>query len=310
MSHEEKFSVLRHVKGSAVAQSHKVHKMRHHKNTLGTTSKPYYSELDSAFRGDDTGGVDLTCSFKHVFSEKLRQKYEFFEVRNAASIIRHTNPHQFSHLVDTLERFLLYTDDLILPGGQESTIAARLNASFRRQGWREARVDTIVELALSLTPFGGEAPPEPVISEVRNQGYMVDNFLGRIALDVEWNAKDGNLDRDLAAYRFLYDSALIDGAVIITRTQGKLRELGRKLGRESGMTEKEAKRILGTTTTNNTDKLVPRITRGDAGGCPVLVVAICDRTWAGRGIPIPKDAPLVSTSSDASELPTVAQSGD
>ena len=139
---------------------------------------------------------------------------------------------------------------------------------------------------------------------------MVDNFLGRIALDVEWNAKDGNLDRDLAAYRFLYDSALIDGAVIITRTQGKLRELGRKLGRESGMTEKKAKRILGTTTTTNTDKLVPRITRGDAGGCPVLVVAICDRTWAGRGIPIPKDAPLVSTSSDASELPTVAQSGD
>lgn len=247
--------------------------------------------------------MELTTSYREVVPESLLEKYEFVEVRNAASIIAHTNPRQFSELVDVLERFYLYTDDLVLPGGQESKLAARLNGSFRRRGWREARVDTEVELALSLTPYGGEGKLEDVRSRVVNEGYMVDNFLGRLALDVEWNAKDGNLDRDLAAYRALYDFALIDGAVLITRTQGKLRELGRHLGRMAGMTEKDAKKILGTTTTTNTDKLIPRMTRGDAGGCPLLVIAISADTWAGEGVAPPSDVPLVSTSGDAEELP-------
>ena len=38
--------------------------------------------------------------------------------------------------------------------------------------------------------------------------------------------------------------------------------------------------ILGTTTTTNTEKLRPRMQRGDSGGCPLLAVAICARTWA------------------------------
>ena len=34
---------------------------------------------------------------------------------------------------------------------------------------------------------------EPIVTETVNEGYKVDNFRDRIALDVEWNAKDGNL---------------------------------------------------------------------------------------------------------------------
>ena len=64
----------------------------------------------------------------------------------------------------------------------------------------------------------GESHPTLEDTEVFNEGYKVDNFVDRLALDVEWNAKDGNLDRDLSAYRALYDAALIDVAVIITRT--------------------------------------------------------------------------------------------
>ena len=99
-----------------------------------------------------------------------------------------------------------------------------------------------------------------------------------MALDVEWNAKDGNLDRDIGAYRSLYDAALIDVGVLVTRTL-VLRDLGRRLGIESGMSVVQARRILGTTTTTNREKLLPRMTRGDAGGCPLLAVFICTATY-------------------------------
>ena len=72
---------------------------------------------------------------------------------------------------------------------------------------------------------GGEHGVTVRESEVVNEGYKVDNVKGRVALDVEWNAKDGNLDRDVGAYRALYDAGLIDGAVVLTRTHDDLREL-------------------------------------------------------------------------------------
>jgi hypothetical protein len=117
-------------------------------------------------------------------------------------------------------------------------------------------------------------------SEVFNEGYKVDNVKGRIALDVEWNAKDGNLDRDIGAYRSLYDVGLIDGAVLITRTHEDLRQLAHRLAIEAGLSDDDARRRLGTTTTTNLGKLEPRMTRGDAGGCPLLAVAISPRCWS------------------------------
>ncbi len=93
---------------------------------------------------------------------------------------------------------------------------------------------------------------------------------GRVALDVEWNAKDGNLDRDLGAYRALYTAGIIDGAAIITRTQDDLRKLAIQMGAETK---------FGTTTTTNLTKLEPRLTRGDGGGCPVLAIAISARCF-------------------------------
>jgi hypothetical protein len=150
---------------------------------------------------------------------------------------------------------------------------------FRDCGWREARVDTLIRLSLQLTPLTsiGETRREPLVTETVNEGYKVDNFRDRIALDVEWNAKDGNLDRDIGAYRALYDAALIDGGVLVTRTLD-LRDLGRGLAKVAGVPEAQAKRILNTTTTTNSEKLLPRLTRGDAGGCPILAVFIAKQT--------------------------------
>ncbi len=225
--------------------------------------------------------MDLTDSYLTNFPTATQARYEFYETRNAAAILAATNRIRFDELIDVLDGFTLLTSDLIESGGNESKLAGRLNVAFRETGWREARVDQIIRLSLQKQPYrnAGETKAEVAETETRSTGYKVDNFVDRVALDVEWNAKDGNLDRDLGAYRSLYDAGLIDGAVMITRTVDDLRGLGTRLGERAGMSPEKVSRILATSTTTNTVKLIPRLTRGDSGGCPILVVAICERTW-------------------------------
>ena len=63
---------------------------------------------------------------------------------------------------------------------------------------------------------------------------------------------------------------IIDGAVMITMTRADLRALA--LSADPTTTK------FGTSTTTNLIKVLPRLTRGDGGGCPILVVSICART--------------------------------
>jgi len=218
--------------------------------------------------------MDLTESFRSRVPEALLRRYEFREVRNAAAVIASTNADLWQEVLDVLASFALARGDLVDQGGNKSDLASRLDTQFREAGWRESRVDTLIRLALKVMPYekAGETHVKGFDSVVENKGYKVDNFKGRLALDIEWNAKDGNLDRDLGAYRALYDFALIDAAILITRTQDDLRQLAVKL-------EPSSKKFA-TTTTTNLDKLVPRLQRGDGGGCPILAIAISSRSLA------------------------------
>jgi hypothetical protein len=220
--------------------------------------------------------MDLTNSYQHDFPADVLSRYEFRETRNAAAILRATNPAELIDLVDVLNWFCLETGDITGPGGNESLLAARLNQRFREAGWREGRHDTQITSALLLMPYrpAGETEERVAKTEVTNEGYKVDNVKARVALDVEWNAKDGNLDRDIGAYRALYDAGIIDVGVIITRTQADLRAAALAFDPRSTK--------FGTTTTTNLDKLLPRLTRGAAGGCPVLAVAITARCLPQR----------------------------
>lgn len=216
--------------------------------------------------------MEITASYEGVIPREVLKKYEFCEVRNAASIMSATSPLLWKEILTVLDHFSLSEDDIRAAGGNKSDIAARLDKSFREFGWREGRVDTLIKLKVATSPYhkAGEKKGITVESIVENKGYKVDNFKGRIALDVEWNAKDGNLDRDVGAYRALYDAAVIDAAVLITRTQNDLRDLALRLDANSTK--------FATTTTTNLDKLRPRLTRGDGGGCPILAIAICAQT--------------------------------
>ena len=213
--------------------------------------------------------VDLTDSYKSILPSNILRCYEICEIRNAAALLAATNREEFDDIVAVLDTFRLTEDDVLGAGGNKSKVARRLDEAFRERGWREARHDTELKSILTMQPYRaiGERHPEVVHdSLVLSEGYKVDNVRGRVALDVEWNAKDGNLDRDLAAYRALYDAGIIDAGAIITRSQSSLREYALAL---DPLTDK-----FKTTTTTNIEKLEPRLTRGDSGGCPVVAFAI------------------------------------
>jgi Restriction endonuclease BglII len=216
--------------------------------------------------------VDLTDSYLQTLPEEVLERYDLREVRNASAVLANTNPTEFEELVGILRDFVLTEEDVLSPGKNEGMIAKRLNRAFRDLGWREGRYATKITSLLKLMPHRPAGERKPVIreTEVLNEGYKVDNVKGGVALDVEWNAKDGNLDRDVGAYRSLYDAGIISAGVIVTRTMTDLRELGVRLGRP---------KFLDTTTTTNLNKLEPRMTRGDAGGCPLLAVAITARCF-------------------------------
>jgi hypothetical protein len=225
--------------------------------------------------------MELTQGWSSVVPPGVAERYELRETRNAAAVLAATGREEFTEICAVLADFVLTTADLVEAGGNESRLAARLNAAFRARGWREGRVDTVVTSRLQVQPWApaGEAGVTVRESEVVNEGYKVDNVKGRVALDVEWNAKDGNLDRDIGAYRALYDAGLIDGAVLLTRTHDDLRELARELTRAAGGSADEVRSRLSTSTTTHLGKLESRMTRGDAGGCPLLAVAISRRCW-------------------------------
>jgi hypothetical protein len=224
--------------------------------------------------------VDLTASYDIHVPKALRERYELRETRNAAAILASTSPREFQDIIDVLSGFSLSTADLINPGGNDSQIAVRLNRAFRDRGWREGRHDTRITSILVVMPYrpAGETKPQEVKKDVLNEGYKVDNVKNRVALDIEWNAKDGNLDRDIGAYRSLYDAGIIDVAVLVTRTHEDLRSLAVRFATEAGVPGAATR--LSTTTTTNLGKLLPRMTRGDGGGCPILAVAITSRCLA------------------------------
>lgn len=219
--------------------------------------------------------MDLTNSYERAVPEDIFIRYSWAEVRNAAAVLAASNPELFAEILEVLDGFYVETRDITVPGGNRSTIPIKLDGAFADLGWKPVRINTEFSLVGKVK---GPARLARTLFEsaVSSEGFEVDNMKGRVALDVEWNAKDGNLDRDLSAYRALYDNGLIDAAVMITRDYHGILELARHdLGDEG------AYRRLKSTTTTNIHKLIPRLTRGDAGGCPVLAVGITRDTWDG-----------------------------
>lgn len=248
--------------------------------------------------------MDLTESFNQYVPSDVLERYSFAEVRNASAVIASACPHEWQEVMRYLSNYQLKTEELMTPGGSKSLVVSSLEQLFYKDGWYETRVDT-EQLIYKVIKRTGEHVPLKLsgfdlserlrlkdnessieFSTVFQEGYLVDAIKGRLAVDIEWNAKDGNLDRDISAYRAWYELGLIDGAILITKEMESCRLLVKKIWNDyckrSSKAEEKSPVNLGTSTTTSLEKARERIKRGDGGGCPIVIIGITDRCWDGQ----------------------------
>lgn len=219
-----------------------------------------------------------------ILPASTRSRWKFIETNSAAAVMKAVCPAEWADIVDILTDYQIDPKSWLRPGGNRGDIPEQIDELFGQRGWRETRLDMETR-GILLSRDGvkvGELQPN------YQEGYLVDNFKNRIVIDVEWNAKDGNLDRDLAAYRSWYEAGLISAGVIITKDRLPLLHLARKLWGDYQATLPEDQRNiklpidLATSTTTTFDKAELRMRRGVMGGCPVLIIAASDITWNGQ----------------------------
>lgn len=216
-----------------------------------------------------------------VLDPDIRKRWAFLETSSASAVLRAVCPGEWADITRFLANFSLDPSTWLKKGGNRGDIAQQIDDAFHRTGWRETRVDLCTQGIL----FSKNNQEIGRLPETYQEGYLVDNFKGRVALDVEWNAKDGNLDRDLSAYRSWHEAGVISAAVIITQDRLSLRSLARTLWAQYQDTLPESERNpklpidLGTSTTTNLEKASLRVRRGVMGTCPLLVVAANEATW-------------------------------
>ncbi len=219
-----------------------------------------------------------------VLDPKIRARWAFLETSSAAAVLRSVCPAEWQDIAQVLAGFVLDPRRWLKKGGNRGDIAQEIDGMFGALGWREIRVDLVTQgvlLSKNLEVIE-RLPP------IEQEGYLVDNFKGRVALDVEWNAKDGNLDRDLSAYRAWHEAGVISAAVLITQDRVGLKALAERLWADHQATlpadQRNAKLPidLNTSTTTNLEKAALRVRRGVMGTCPLLIVAATQDTWSGR----------------------------
>ena len=219
-----------------------------------------------------------------VLSPDIQSCWAFMETGSAAAILQAVCPSEWNDIVAFLATYRLDPKHWLKKGGNRGDIASQIDSFFGLRGWKETRIDLETKGILFSKANVRIGELEPVYQE----GYLVDNFKGRVALDVEWNAKDGNLDRDLSAYRTWHEAGIITAAVVITKDREPLKLLGEKIWKEyQDSLPKEQRDYtlpidLRTSTVTALDKAALRVRRGVMGVCPLLIVAANEKTWNGE----------------------------
>ncbi|WP_411887650.1 BglII/BstYI family type II restriction endonuclease [Hydrocarboniphaga effusa] len=219
-----------------------------------------------------------------VLDPEIRKRWMFIETSSAAAVLRSVCPAEWKDITEVLAAFALDPARWLKKGGNRGDVAKDIDDLFSQRGWREIRVDLTTQGIL----IGRDGREVERLAEVHQEGYLVDNFKGRVALDVEWNAKDGNLDRDLSAYRAWHEAGVISAAVLITQDRIGLKVLAERLWeahQQSVSPELRNPKLpidLGTSTTTNLEKAALRVRRGVMGTCPLLIVAATQATWNGN----------------------------
>ena len=260
------------------------------------------TENEVAYSPSDTGDPEAIVQAK--IPQDIRERYEIYSYRNAATILSETRATEFADLLDALRQFTLTTKMIRTTGGNESEIPKSISTILRPKGWYETVVqgDLLVKLSWRQQTgvvASGKRQGSPIL-ETRSRsltrkkyldGHKIDYVKDRVAFDLEWNSKDQTFDRDLYAFASFFQTGIIDVAVLLTRSES-LNDVFRALGqalKKDGITPdtntKGSPRLTiakyGASTTWM-GKLLYRLNAGRNGGCPVLVVGItpkCISDW-------------------------------
>lgn len=251
-----------------------------------------------------------TKTYLEVLPQDILDRYRVMEAGSAAKIIQAVCTDELNDIISVLRSFVLTSRLLLTPGGNRGPIPVTLDGMLAERGWTEARID--IEKKTYFFPghnasISAEHDPdryeERLISRTYQRGYSIDNVKGRLAADVEWNPKDGNLDRDFSAYRAWFDEGIIVAAILITRLHDSTKELTRSIWQDYLTEHPEHANDkqpvdLSTTTTANYEKAIQRIIRGDLGTCPILVFGIGENAWDGK----PWDGKIMQWNKDTQNL--------
>lgn len=188
------------------------------------------------------------------FPPSLQHKFEFYDWGHATTILRYDFAANFSDVCDALDNFTLRKSHIEIGGGGKSSISSMIDKYLYSKGWVEKQFDVL----LNIDGIEHETPT-----------HKVDCVKGKVALDVEWNNKTEFFDRDLNNFRLLHSLKAIDLGIIITRSTALQKNVFKPLG-VGGK--------YGASTTHF-DKLLPKVEGGGAGGCPLLVISITDKSY-------------------------------
>ena len=202
-----------------------------------------------------------------IFSKEILEKYEIYNYYHAAEILSMAYPEEFKDLLDVLNGVHISIDDLLTAGGNESPIPPKYKEILFPRGWAETRVHGDLNLQLDIRS-GETSSQEIKLSDYIN-GYNIDFFKNKIAIDTEWNSKDQTFDRDLMAFRTYYEFGIISAGVIITRGTDL-----KSFPKHYGLSK------YGASTTWM-GKLKYRLDSRRSGGCPMLAIGITSKCIEG-----------------------------
>src|SRR5262249_51287954 len=136
------------------------------------------------------------------FPAGLLDLYETYEYRHATAILANEFPSEFDEICRALMVFRFTDVQIRMPGGNESDIPKTISDQLRPKGWVESKL---------------KAKQVVDKTTVSVDTHKIDYVKGKVAFDLEWNAKDQTFDRDLAAFRAFFDYGRVSVGVLVTR---------------------------------------------------------------------------------------------
>jgi hypothetical protein len=193
---------------------------------------------------------------EEVFRKEILDKYEIYEYNHALAVLSQDFPDELQELISILENVKINIEDVLEAGGSKSPVVKKYEQLFYGKGWEEVEIHG--DLDISLIPRFNKKEPQKINVKDYVNGYNIDYYKNRVAIDTEWNSKDQTFDRDLKSYSLYYRYDIISVGVIITRATN-LKDLP---GGKSGAS------------TTWMGKLLKRLDGRRSDGCPILAIGI------------------------------------